>query len=247
MTLRPMLRHFKRRFSVASYGSKVSLKGISVGETKIRAFFCSACLRIRPAFLGSRRLYHGNDSKREGPEEREATKEEIGRWLSQLRAPPNIITSLRILATPYVSYLIVAGEYELALYGCVVAGISDILDGYLARTYNMETALGTYLDPLADKIFVNALAVALGAIGVLPLPLTALWLGRDLSLVVATYLHVRSRTKKGERVIDPVSVPLKIEPTHISRINTLLQFATISVALFDTLDYEVADALHSLW
>lgn len=63
-------------------------------------------------------------------------------WAQQLKSPPNIITSLRILSTPYLSFLIVSEQYDAALGGCLIAGLSDFMDGFLARRYNMKTVLG---------------------------------------------------------------------------------------------------------
>ena len=149
----------------------------------------------------------------------------------QLQSPPNVITTLRILSAPYISYLIVTERYELAFYGCVAAGMSDILDGYLARHYSMSTVLGTYLDPLADKVIINVLAASLWYNEILPTPFVTLWLIRDVALMMGTYIYIRSNTKKGERVVNPVTTPLKVEPTTISKINTGLQFLTLSTGL----------------
>jgi CDP-alcohol phosphatidyltransferase len=70
-------------------------------------------------------------------------------WLEQLKSPPNMITASRILIIPFISYWIITQQTQPAIVGCIYAAVSDVLDGYLARRYpHMQTALGTYLDPL---------------------------------------------------------------------------------------------------
>lgn len=64
--------------------------------------------------------------------------------LEQLKSPPNIITLTRMASTPVLAYWIISEEYKLAIGGCVLAGLSDALDGYLAKNYNMETTVGMY-------------------------------------------------------------------------------------------------------
>mmetsp|Transcript_20780 Transcript_20780/g.29334 ORF Transcript_20780/g.29334 Transcript_20780/m.29334 type:complete len:324 (-) Transcript_20780:37-1008(-) len=155
----------------------------------------------------------------------------IQNFLVQLKSPPNILTSTRIILSPVLGYLIISGDYSTALMGCVYCGVTDFLDGFIAKRYNMSTVLGTYLDPLGDKIIINVLSVSLWYDGILPSPLVALWFARDIGLLVATYMYVRSNTKTGQRVIDPVTTPLKVEPTNISKLNTVLQFLTLTVGL----------------
>jgi phosphatidylglycerophosphate synthase len=168
--------------------------------------------------------------------------------VTQLRSPPNVITMLRMLSAPYLSHLVVTERYEFALYGCMAAGFSDVLDGYLARKYHMSTVLGTYLDPLADKVIINVLAVSLWHNDILPAPLVALWLLRDLALMGGTYIYVRSNTRQGNWVVDPITTPLKVEPTNISKINTGLQFLTVSIGLLQpTHSFLAPEVLLSLW
>jgi hypothetical protein len=79
----------------------------------------------------------------------------VQHWLQQLRAIPNIITVSRILLIPFISYWIIQQQTMLAFVGCIYAAISDVVDGYIARRYpSMQTALGTYLDPLGTVLAV---------------------------------------------------------------------------------------------
>ena len=173
----------------------------------------------------------------------------------------------RIFSAPVLSYWIVTQQHSLALIGCCVAGASDVLDGYLAKRYHMTTVLGTYLDPLADKILINVLSLSLWYTGTLPTPLVAVWLLKDAVLMTATYRYVAQQTSTARQqqqrvqesqessppqepppsppesrptndtnpddyyVVDPLTVPLKVNPTLTSKINTALQFVTLSVGI----------------
>ena len=171
----------------------------------------------------------------------------IKHWFEQIQSPPNIITSLRILSAPYLSFLIISGQNETALVGCFLAGLSDVLDGHIARQYNMTTVLGTYLDPFADKIMINGLALSLGYVEILPAPLVMLWLARDVGLSVGTYWLVKSTKKEGEYTIDPGMTALKVEPSTISKVNTGLQFLTLGAGLIQPLYGVPPEVLEGLW
>jgi phosphatidylglycerophosphate synthase len=191
----------------------------------------------------------------------------LSHWWQQLQSVPNIITCTRIVCAPLLSYWIVTQQHEAALCGCLLAGFSDYADGQLAKRYHMETTLGTYLDPLADKILINVLAVSVWFVGTLPAPLVALWMGKDILLMTATYRYVANQTPPQQQQqqqrhntdhskskladdqentattttehhehqyyvnMDPLSTPLKVEPTATSKINTALQFVTLATAL----------------
>jgi phosphatidylglycerophosphate synthase len=168
-------------------------------------------------------------------------------WIQQLRSPPNMITSLRILSTPYISYLIIYQQYEWALCGCFAASASDLIDGWMARKFNMTTVLGSYLDPLADKALINVVALSLWYVEILPAPLVALWALKDLGLCIGTYNYVARVTDKETFVTNPATTPLKVSATQISKVNTGLQFITLSVALVQPV-YGVDPALlQSFW
>jgi cardiolipin synthase len=189
-----------------------------------------------------RRLFSSSPNgrkKKETPKDPEASSSSAsseqlyGHWMEQLQSIPNLITVGRIASTPVLSYLIVTQQHSAALVGCLLAGLSDVLDGYLAKKYNMSTVLGTYLDPFADKLLINVLSASLWYNGTLATPLVVLWLIKDVGLMTATYLHVSTQTRKGKIVVDPLTVPLKVEPTVTSKINTGLQFLTLSVGIIN--------------
>jgi len=154
-----------------------------------------------------------------------------GHWMQQLKSPPNIITTARVLSTPVLAYWIISGQHEYALVGCVVAAASDYVDGYLAKNYNMATVMGGYLDPFADKVFINVLACSLCYTEILPLPLVGLWLARDVLLFFGAAAYVRSHSRDATHAFDPLATPLKVNSSMLSKTNTLLQFVTLGVGI----------------
>lgn len=195
---------------------------------------------------------NNKDKKDDDDEQHSSTsattkRELMNNFLQQLKSPPNLITLSRILSTPILSYFIISQHYDWALYGCFAAGVSDVLDGFIAKRYNMSTVLGTYLDPLADKILINVLSVSLWYSDILPTPLILLWLGRDVVLMGATYFMVSNKTKSDQFVVDPLSTPLKVEPTNISKLNTAFQFLTLGVGLLQPVYNVPPGILETLW
>ena len=154
-------------------------------------------------------------------------------WRTEVKSIPNLISLTRIAATPAIAYCIVEHHTQAALIGCFLAGASDFLDGYLAKHYDMATTLGTYLDPIGDKITINVLSVSLWYNGTLPGLLVGIWLGKDMAMVIGTYRKVSEGYYK----------PLKVNPTLTSKINTTLQFATLGVGIVHPAFPETLDAL----
>jgi cardiolipin synthase len=132
---------------------------------------------------------------------------------------PNLITLARLCAVPVTIWLIVQQRLDLAFLLFVAAGLSDALDGYLARVRGARSALGALLDPVADKALLVSVYVALAAIGVLPDWLAILVVFRDAVIVGGLLLL----WMLGERPA--------ISPLLVSRINTALQIALAATAL----------------
>ena len=132
---------------------------------------------------------------------------------------PNLITAARILLVfPIVSLLLV-GRLDWALALFIVAGVSDAVDGFLAKYFGWQSRLGSYLDPLADKLLLISSYVVLGWLGLLPLWLAVLVVLRDLVIftgAVAYYFLLR---------------PFEGQPILISKLNTLLQLLLVFVVL----------------
>ncbi|KAJ1742878.1 hypothetical protein H4R22_003704 [Coemansia sp. RSA 1290] len=140
----------------------------------------------------------------------------------------------RIISSPYIGYLIVQGNYKWALGGCVVFGLTDALDGFIARRYNMKSFVGSILDPAADKVLMTTLTLALAYNGLLPTTLAAIIIGRDISLSLAAVV-IRWATlpppKSPKRYFD-LSIPsVEVRPTLISKWNTALQLLLMATTL----------------
>jgi cardiolipin synthase len=124
---------------------------------------------------------------------------------------PNLITLARILMVPVLVWAITAGEMRAAFVLFLVAGLSDLIDGFLAKRFGMATALGAYLDPLADKAMIVSIYVALGIAYAIPRWLVILVVSRDIMIVGAVILSWL------------VGRPVALKPLLISKLNTVAQ------------------------
>ncbi len=132
---------------------------------------------------------------------------------------PNLITLARLCAVPATIWLILHHRLDLAFWVFVGAGISDGIDGWLARVTNARSALGAMLDPVADKALLVSVYVTLAAIGGLPDWLAMLVVFRDLLIV------------GGVLVLWVLGQPPRIRPLLVSKLNTCLQIALAALAL----------------
>lgn len=131
----------------------------------------------------------------------------------------NMITILRFLLVPAVVYWMLVGRWPMAFGGFLVAGISDGVDGFVARHFNQRTKLGAYLDPMADKLLLVSVFVVLGLIGELPLWLVILAVSRDALIIAAVLLS----TVMGH--------PVEMKPLFVSKANTAVQIVLAAVVL----------------
>ncbi|MBN1828622.1 MAG: CDP-alcohol phosphatidyltransferase family protein [Deltaproteobacteria bacterium] len=136
---------------------------------------------------------------------------------------PNFLTVLRIILTPVLVIFLMEGRFAFALAIFVFSGITDALDGFLARILKQKTSIGSILDPLADKALVAASFVTLSVLGILPGWLTVVVISRDLIILL------------GISVLFFLSISVDIKPSIISKATTVSQFLTILVALLDRL------------
>ena len=146
---------------------------------------------------------------------------------------PNALTFLRILATPAISYLILSDQYIPALALLVTAGITDVLDGWIARKWKLQTVVGSVVDPMADKLLVAVLTVSLAAKGLLPVWLAVIILGRDVGLAVSAiwYRWISLPPPKTFRRYWDFTLPsAEVRPTGISKVNTLLQLMLLTAS-----------------
>jgi cardiolipin synthase len=130
-----------------------------------------------------------------------------------------MITISRIAASPLLSIAIAYDMKALALGGCVLFGFSDWLDGYLAKKLNQKTVLGAFLDPMADKVMIGALTIGLVAKGLFPFPLACVIIGRDLTLIGASFALRAIERPPGSHFFDTTdSATFNIVPSDLSKV-----------------------------
>jgi len=133
---------------------------------------------------------------------------------------PNLITLGRILLVPIVVWAIsTPGAMWIAFVLFVAAGVSDAVDGFLAKRFAMTTELGAYLDPLADKALIVSIYLTLGINGDIPRWLVILVVSRDIMIVGAFMLSWL------------IGSPLKVKPLIVSKLNTAAQIIFACVVL----------------
>lgn len=137
---------------------------------------------------------------------------------------PNFITLVRLAALPFFLVSIAEGRFGIALALFVAAGISDGVDGYLARRFQMNSALGAYLDPIADKLLLMSSYLFLAiptypAVVKVPVWLATLVISRDFLLLLVALLLILSSTKK------------RFPPSWLGKVATVTQIVTILFVL----------------
>jgi cardiolipin synthase len=133
----------------------------------------------------------------------------------QVRAAPNLLTMLRLFVLPFLVIQIVDAHWRIAFALLWIAGISDGLDGLLARVLKQSTRLGQYLDPIADKALLSTLFLVLTHVGVIPLYVTVLVFSRDLGiLLISTLLYVTNTLRD-------------FRPTWLGKLSTAVQILAV--------------------
>lgn len=131
----------------------------------------------------------------------------------------NQLSLLRLVFIPFVILTILYGQYRTAFVLVLIAGLSDGMDGLLARRLGQQTALGRILDPLADKLLLNSAFVALGVAQQLPLWLVILVLSRDLIIITFALVMILASSHK------------PFPPTVYGKANTVAQVSTVLLTL----------------
>src|SRR6201991_1428368 len=132
---------------------------------------------------------------------------------------PNIITLGRILLVPFIVWAIASDKMEIAFIIFIAAGISDAIDGFLAKRFNMSSELGALLDPLADKALLVSIYMSLGIWGAIPRWIVILVVSRDIMIVgavIVSWLFDR---------------PVAMKPSMVSKLNTVAQVAFAALVL----------------
>jgi cardiolipin synthase (CMP-forming) len=134
---------------------------------------------------------------------------------------PNLLTLLRMVLVPVVVWLIINGAGEAAFWLFVLAGVTDAVDGFIAKRFNQATLLGAYLDPVADKLLLVGVFVTLGVVGDLPSWLVVLVVSRDVMIVIAFAIAYL------------VGRPVRVRPLPVSKANTAAQIVLVGGVLAD--------------
>jgi len=135
------------------------------------------------------------------------------------KALPNIITIARLIAVPVMVWLFLIDKMTITFWLFICAGISDAIDGYLAKRLDAHSVLGSYLDPLADKLLLIAIFLLLGRGGFIPVWLVMLIVARDATLMGLSSFLFRKDRKTA------------MQPLMISKINTTLQIVLAGLVL----------------
>jgi cardiolipin synthase len=136
---------------------------------------------------------------------------------------PNLITLVRILMTPLFIIFLIQGRYKKALIVFLLAGVTDLADGLIARTWHQKSPLGTFLDPLADKLLLSSSFVALSIFRLIPPWLTVVVISRDVALVLGIIL------------LKLTDFPVVIKPSLAGKWAAAFQMLTVLVVLIGTL------------
>ena len=139
--------------------------------------------------------------------------------MSQRMIIPNLITLARLISVPAIIWLILSNKIAIAFWLFLAAGISDAVDGFIAKHFDAETELGKFLDPLADKVLLVATYLALGYTDHLATWLVILVVFRDLTIVGGALLY------------ETVTHSLEMTPIAISKVNTVAQIILATYVL----------------
>ncbi len=145
--------------------------------------------------------------------------------LSQLLTAPNQLTLLRMMFLPFIVIKLVEGHYTSALILFVLAGMSDGLDGLLARILKQQTVLGQYLDPIADKLLLSTMFLVLSILHQIPWKFTVLVFSRDISILAAS------------AVLYAIAGLRDFRPSIFGKANTFAQVAAVFFVLLFEIDH----------
>ncbi|SFM67693.1 CDP-alcohol phosphatidyltransferase family protein [Thermodesulforhabdus norvegica] len=144
---------------------------------------------------------------------------------------PNILTILRILLTPLLVWLLMGSRLEAALIVFFVAGITDGLDGFIARAFHQKSRLGAFLDPVADKLLLVSSFVLLARIHLIPTWLAIITVSRDVIILLGVFLFMLN------------NISFEIRPSILSKLTTLSQIVTALVVMSSRI-YPDSRAMH---
>ena len=145
--------------------------------------------------------------------------EEVNIRLNLFRTAPNLLTLLRICVAPFLVAAILESRFALSFGLFLVAGLTDALDGALARVLKQRSQLGEYLDPVADTLLLSTLFVVLTHMGLIPARVTVLVFGRDVGILVVSAILYAAVGRR------------EFIPSLLGKANTLLQVSAVAAVL----------------
>jgi len=145
--------------------------------------------------------------------------EESRTRLSLFRTAPNLLTLLRICMAPFLVVAVLQGEYALGFGLFVAAGLTDALDGALARILKQRSVLGHYLDPVADKLLLSTLFLVLMTKGLIPMAVTVLVFGRDVGILLVSAILYAAVGRR------------EFSPSIFGKANTTAQIGAVAAVL----------------
>jgi cardiolipin synthase len=143
--------------------------------------------------------------------------------LNPFRAAPNLLTLARICLAPFLVAAILERKFELGFILFVIAGLTDALDGMLARVLKQRTTLGHYLDPVADKLLLSTLFLVLLHEGLMPTTVTVLVFGRDVGILLVSAILYAAVGRR------------EFQPSFFGKFNTLAQVSAVAAVLLSQL------------
>ncbi|XP_071961901.1 probable cardiolipin synthase (CMP-forming) isoform X2 [Antedon mediterranea] len=216
------------------------------------------CRRLTRQFGCLSPIYFQSFSRREiQTKARNVTKKvekKVKEWRENIMTIPNLLTTSRIILSPVLGYLVL-NEYYLLSFGLFVfTGITDMLDGYIARNFkNQQSVLGSILDPLADKFLVGILMITLCMQGLIPVSLTALIIGRDIGLVLAGFYYRFISLPPPftlQRFFDVRHATIQMQPTFLGKFHTAVTLAllgfTLGAPVFNYVDHSYLQMLSTI-
>ncbi|XP_022097260.1 cardiolipin synthase (CMP-forming)-like isoform X2 [Acanthaster planci] len=224
---------------------------LSSGESPVKAN-----LAENEAACGKKRKGKMNRYVKRASKATEKMKEKMADKVKDIKENiftiPNLLSTTRLVMSPVLGYLVIQECYTLGTCLFVMAGITDLLDGFIARNFrNQQSVLGSIIDPLADKCLVAILTLSLTFSGLIPVPLTILMVSRDVGLVGSVfYLRYQSLPppRTVSRFFDITHATVQLKPTTISKLNTAVQLGlvgfTLAAPVFHYVDHPL---LHALW
>jgi cardiolipin synthase (CMP-forming) len=148
---------------------------------------------------------------------------ELDHRFNPFRSAPNLLTLMRICLAPFLVAAILEGHYQLSFILFIVAGLTDALDGLLARWLKQRSMLGHYLDPVADKLLLSTIFLVLLHKGLMPVTVTVMVFGRDVGILVVSALLYAAVGRR------------EFNPSVFGKANTLAQIAAVAAVLLHQL------------